>query len=128
MNLRKQQKLKLNYPEKLTIVERSEFPNTGGKLPDLAYVSRKFLVQVFFEGTPEYPTLVRLSVNRVKRNQHGWAEGITWEELQGIKREIGYAEWYGMELYPPDEKIVNVANLRHLWLLEKPLGIGWGMK
>jgi len=74
--------------------------------------SNRFLVQVFYEAP-----YVRISVNRTMINDQGhWVEGITWDELQTIKNTIGYADECAMELYPPASLVVNVANMRHLWI------------
>lgn len=55
----------------------------------------------------------------------GWADGLTWDELQAIKRDVGFGDWYGFEIYPPDQQVVNAANIRHLWISPEPFGIGW---
>ena len=52
-------------------------------------------------------------------------DGITWDELQGLKRSIGRGEQYALEVYPRDSDIVNIANMRHLWLFEEPMDCGW---
>lgn len=74
--------------------------------------SRYFLVQFF----QEEEGLVRLSINRTTHNGERWDEGITWEELQQLKREAGYGDCDAMEIYPRDVDVVNVANMRHLWV------------
>lgn len=88
------------------------------------FVSSKFLVQVF-----EGPVAIRLSVNRVKRKASGkWRDEITWDELMQIKRDIGMGDRFAVEIYPEDEHIVNVANMRHLWVLPEALPFGWRNK
>jgi hypothetical protein len=62
--------------------------------------------------------LCRLSVNIAARSGERWAEGITWEQLQQIKRQVGYGEFDAVEVYPDDDDVVNVSNMRHLWILE----------
>ena len=54
-----------------------------------------------------------------------WKDDITWDELQEIKRQAGYGNQMAVEIYPDDLDIVNVANMRHLWILDEPLPIGW---
>ena len=84
--------------------------------------SRYFLAQLFSESEG----LMRLSVNRVSMGADGrWKEGITWDELMEVKRQIGLGSIYGVEVYPRDQDIVDEANMRHLWLLAEPLPIGW---
>lgn len=42
-----------------------------------------------------------------------------------LKAECGRGDKWAVELYPPDEAVVNVANIRHLWLLPEPPAFGW---
>jgi hypothetical protein len=76
--------------------------------------SRDFLVQVYAEGK----NVVRLSVNRTSLNKAGtgWEEGISWDDLQRLKRECGRGHLDAVEVYPADGDVVNVANIRHLWV------------
>jgi len=65
------------------------------------------------------PAIVRLSVLRTSLDTAGgWQQDITWEELQRLKREAGYGDHDAVEVFPPDADVVNVANIRHLWILE----------
>ena len=86
------------------------------------WLSRKYLVQVFDEGN----SVLRASVCRtVVTTSLEWADRLTWDELQSIKRQIGRGDLYAVEVYPRDRDIVNVANMRHLWIFPEPLQIGW---
>jgi hypothetical protein len=99
-----------------SFVPRSEWPEGHG-LPDEVYRSRDFLVMVYY--TPGEPT--RLSVCRAELGNDGrWKDGITWDELQDIKRAVGYGHKCAVEVYPPGEDVVNVANMRHLWIYDVP--------
>jgi hypothetical protein len=76
--------------------------------------SRFFLVQVFDEGGGR----LRLSVNRTDCDKFGdYLDGITWDELQALKRQCGYGDRLAVEVYPPDADVVNVANIRHLFVI-----------
>ena len=81
--------------------------------------SRTFLVQVF--STP-VDGMIRLSVNRTTHNGESWSDNITWDELQQLKREAGYGEKDAVECFPRDADVVDVANIRHLFvfLTENP--------
>ena len=84
--------------------------------------SRNFLVQVIDEGELG----VRLTVNRTAMRPDGeWEDAITWDELQAIKREIGYGDYYAIEVYPKDADLVDLANMRHLWVPLEDLPYGW---
>lgn len=97
-------------------------PIPDGNRAIKAWRNAEFLVQLYDDdGHP------RLSVNRTRLapNRQDWADGITWDELQQIKTDVGYAELWAIEIYPPDNQTINDANLRHLWLLEEPPAQGW---
>ena len=112
-------------PERLTLIPRDEWP-TVTPMPIKAWLCRRYVVQLYDAANATYPALLRLSVNRSRVSSGGgWKAEITWDELQAIKREIGYGHWYAVEVYPPDANVINVANLRHQWRLPTPLEIGW---
>jgi hypothetical protein len=110
-------------PATLTPVPREKWPEMGNiGIPSAVFRSRTHLVQVYDEGDG----MQRLSILRTQLNKAGeWVDGIPWDELQDIKRQIGMGDKYAIEIYPRDRDIVNVANLRHLWVLDQPLSIGW---
>lgn len=84
--------------------------------------NRKYLVQVFKEPSG----IIRISVNASRiTNTGAWGDGLSWEELQQIKREIGRGDLQAIEIYPPDADVVNVANMRHLWILPVAVNAGW---
>lgn len=67
------------------------------------------------------PSTTRLTVQRVRdaafhpdRDPKG---GISWDDLQRIKSECGFGDWWAVEVYPPDAEVIDVAPMRHLWLL-----------
>lgn len=98
----------------------------GANPPSQAWVSRRYMVQLFDEDPFQGIDTRRMSVNRVTLGPDGrWVDGLTWDELQALKAEIGFGDWYGLEIYPRARDLVNVANLRHLWLLAHPLDLGW---
>ncbi len=112
-------------PDRLTLVPREDYPRME-RLPDQVWRSRKFLVQVYAEDNPAFPGLVRLSICRVKIKVDGsWKDEIAWEDLMQIKRECGFGDRQAVEIYPPDQDVVNVANMRHLWVFAVPIPVGW---
>jgi len=116
-------------PPTLTEIPRDRWPRDyrmSPEAPTKAYESRQFLAQLYDVGAREGRTCLRLSVCRVTLKEDGrWEEGLSWDELMQAKRECGFGDWYAVEVYPEDSEIVNVANMRHLWLLTTPLSIGW---
>jgi hypothetical protein len=78
--------------------------------------SRFFLVQVFLDNGVE-----RLSICKATLKDNGnWEDNITWDELQRLKQECGRGDYEAVEVYPADKDIVNVANMRHLWIVPTP--------
>jgi len=63
---------------------------------------------------------LRLTVNNTRTNGMSWRDGITWDELQRIKNETLGDDVWCVEVYPPDSELVNVSNMRHLWVLQEP--------
>jgi hypothetical protein len=99
----------------LAEVPPHEWP--GGPIPNLMRVLRSatHLVQIF---AAPMPAEFRLSVCRSELGPTSWAEGISWDDLQGLKAQAGYADRLAVEIYPAAADLVNVANMRHLWILQ----------
>lgn len=86
-----------------------------------AWVSVAFLAQVYAEDGA-----LRISVCRTQLGPDGrWKADITWDELQGVKEAIGFGDVAAFEVYPAGKDVVNVANMRHLWIPTVPIDIGW---
>ena len=82
-----------------------------------AWRNRGYLVQLF-----EDKGQLRLSINRAQVKRSGeWEDGISWDTIQELKSQAGFGGWWAVEVYPPDDELINVANMRHVWLLaEQP--------
>ncbi len=64
----------------------------------------------------------RLTVNKRELKPNGdWMDGITWDDLQWTKNQCGFGNRTAIEVYPPDANVVNIANMRHLWILNEHL-------
>ncbi|EAA8526599.1 hypothetical protein NV054_000945 [Salmonella enterica subsp. enterica serovar Cerro] len=86
------------------------------------WVNAYFLVQEFQEENG----IVRLSVNTTSMSAQGrWRDGISWDALQDIKNACGYEDHDAVEIYPRANDVVNVANMRHLWIVKDPLPFAW---
>ncbi len=113
------------WPAHLVLQDEKLWRSAPGLSPKLIAVwrSRSFLMQVF----KETPDTLRLSINRTTLAlDGGWEAGITWDELQRLKNEAGFADFMAVEVFPAQQDVVNVANMRHLWvLLNPPKGLGW---
>lgn len=113
-------------PPRLTPVPQEQWPaDPPGALSTRlgVWVSQKFLVQHFKESKSGAQ---RLSINRTTVDATGdWCDEISWDELQQIKRDVGFGNYCAVEIFPPDIDLVNVANMRHLWLLGTPPPFMW---
>ena len=99
--------------------------------PEEAYVDRErgWCVQVYrnktpaCNGTPWEGTL-RVAVKHTRATnmdnyfKRGYGLPITWDDLQAIKDHF-WPEQIGIEVYPPHDAIVDVAEMRWLWILPK---------
>lgn len=51
-------------------------------------------------------------------------ERPTWREMQRIKSEIAGAAATAVEVYPPDDLVVDEADMFHIWVLPQSLPFG----
>lgn len=109
--------------DRLVEIPREEWPLRQPAKLIRVLRSRDFLVQVFAEPGD----VLRLSIQRCAfdRTSGRWADGITWDDLQHLKTLAGYGDRVGLEIYPPDFDMVNVANLLHLWLVPDAPAFMW---
>ena len=108
--------------EKLEQIPKDQWPDDSSDTKECerlaVWISSGFLVQLLRDRTHN---VSRITVNRVAiDNQGRWRDGITWDELQHIKNEIGFSTDWLVEIFPPSDRVVNVANMRHLWIVPKP--------
>lgn len=111
--------------QKLSPVPKSNWPQkpASGPFPYEALRNQKYLVQLY----KEQGGIIRLSINSNEidpRTQY-FRDGLTWDELQAVKDEAGFADQWAVEIYPADESVVNVANMRHLWILPEAPEFVW---
>lgn len=85
--------------------------------------NRDFLVQIYAEEGD----VLRLSIHRCAFNRAAgrWVDGITWDDLQHLKTLAGFADRVALEVYPPDSDKVDVANIRHLWIVPEAPSFMW---
>lgn len=117
------------FPGHLVAIPRDQWPDMSqspyqtGSVPLAVFRSRKFCVVVWQEPNGA----ARLSVQRTEydRDTGRFRENISWDDLQRLKGEAGFADMCAVEIYPPDDQVVNVANMRHLFLLPTPPRFMW---
>jgi len=125
--LRQLRKDNLAYPVTLTEIPRAQWPAEFNRadqrrIPIRVWRSRAFLVQVFQQGAT-----LRLSINRTEwdERQGRYREDIGWDDIQKLKAEAGFGDRVAVELYPPNADVVNVANMRHIFLLDEAPAFMW---
>ena len=112
------------YPPYLVMVPEYEWPSAQPLGLKNVWRSRDYMVQVFDASHPS--VFARMTVNRVGIDSKvGWKQDIPWEDLQRLKSECGFGQLDAVEVYPSDMDVVNVANMRHLWILSEPLPFAW---
>ena len=113
-------------PFAATVIPRSQWPGTRSmtKPPTRVLMVGPYLVQEYDEGHG----VTRLSVCGVDAHGAAWMDRIPWDDLQEVKRASGYGDRDAVEVYPPDDDVVNVANMRHLFVFEQPLPFAWKNK
>jgi hypothetical protein len=103
-------------------IPADDWPNDAAKNRFRVIRSRDYLIQLFAEPG----CACRMSVNRTKLLGTGrWDDGLTWDELQRVKSIAGYGDAWAVEIYPHDDEVVNVANMRHLWILPNAPAFAW---
>ena len=111
-------------PKKLIFVQ----PPNAANAPTTAYVDRQngVCVQVWYDtygcdDTPWENTL-RVAVKHTcgktpkQAESRGYSKPITWDDLQAIKDHF-WPERIAIEIYPPHDAIVDVADMRWMWVL-----------
>jgi len=111
------------YPRHLQRVPEALWPPipASHNRPIEVWRSRTSLVMVYLDGGHERLSVVRAALG----TGFGWQEGIAWDDLQRLKRECGRGDRWAVEVFPPDSDVVNVSNMRHLWMLVGPPAYGW---
>ncbi len=60
----------------------------------------------------------------VIRRHDGQPIHADWDTLQAIKNDILGADTLAVEIFPPDSRVIDEANWRHLWTLPASLPFG----
>ena len=68
------------------------------------------------DGTP-WEGMLRVSIGKYPKPGAGAIDlHVNWSKIQEIKEQL-FPDRLAMEIYPPEEQVVDVANLRWLWIL-----------
>jgi hypothetical protein len=111
--------VKINFTE----IPSCNWPNRSNPNLKKVLISKLFMVQEYHEGEN-----IRLTVNFIKQKNGKWKDGISWDQLQQIKSSVGYGNKCAVEVYPEDVNVVNVANMRHLFILPERPKFAWSKR
>lgn len=110
------------FPAELVSVQKDRWARDNVLNRIAVWRSNKFLVQAFEEANG----FIRLSICRTEINSQGsWKDGLSWDDLQTLKSEVGFGDQDAFEIYPANRDVVNVANMRHLWVSPTHLPQTW---
>lgn len=116
----------------MRLVPKETWPSmseASGVQPLQVWQDADFLAILY--PVPDFLLIHRLTVVRaagVGLNGRGrvvYRDGITWDDLMQVKRDCGFADRWAVEVFPSEHEIVNVANMRHLWLLPEAPPFAW---
>ena len=127
-------------PQRLVELTVDEVLAVGSGHPTKAYVDREngVCVQVWenktpgCDGTPWTGTLrVAVKHTRAKKPsqamRRGFALPVTWDDMQAIKDHF-WPDRIAIEIYPPKDKIVDVADMRWMWVLPKGAALPFNLQ
>ena len=120
---------------KLTAVPREQLlltmSRTGANGPTSAHVDRSngWCIQIYENSTPgcdgtPWEGTIRVAVKHTKAKtpaqamRRGYDLPVTWDDMQAIKDHF-WEERIAVEVFPPKDKIVDVADMRWIWVLPK---------
>ncbi|WP_052070096.1 DUF7694 domain-containing protein [Rhodococcoides fascians] len=108
-------------------VPKQEWPDSAPPKLKKLFRSNEFLVQQYKDGEHIRLTVCRTTtdLDEFERNGRDWQGDIDWEELQKIKGQCGFRHRWAVEVFPPERDVVNVASMRHLWVLPTEPPYGW---
>lgn len=85
-----------------------------------AWASSRFVVAAY-----SVPAGAELHLQVIRMSPFCDVQPMSWEELQRVKAECGFADSWAVEVYPPAADVVNQINARHLWLLAERPPFAW---
>lgn len=113
------------YGRKMELVSESEWPffPAWETLPIKVWQSKDYLAVLYEQRADGMRRLTvnstRRTANRKRKSDTDWRDGITWDELQRIKNETLGPDVWCVEVYPAQDDVVDVSNMRHLWPLDE---------
>lgn len=100
-------------------IPKSQWKDKSESMKDV-YISEDYLIQVHLDYGKFTRILVCSVWYQIKNGVPIYKDKIPWDDLMDIKNCIGFKDNWFVECYPPVSEVVNVANFRHLFLLDSP--------
>lgn len=99
-------------------IEPADYP--GQDPPDgcaAVFQNSRYIVFVFYDF--KHPDLGRVQrvMIRSKARAFNVSTGHEWADFQRVKTQLFGASSFAIEVYPPAEDLVDVANIYWLWVL-----------
>lgn len=66
------------------------------------------------------------SVTHIRIKGHG-DRSLSWEEIQNVKDRVAGKGAVAIEIFPKSRDVVNVHNVRHLWVLPDDFKLPFGL-
>lgn len=88
------------------------------------WISKDYLVQIY----EETENVIRLSINCVKLKGSKWVDSITWDTMQAIKDAVGFENFWAVEVFPMQQELLNLANIRYLFVSPKKPRYAWSKR
>lgn len=91
---------------------------------------RKFIAEVNQRFGEKFVEIPREEIGRCQygttiKDDGSFDDGISWDRIQQIKSAVGFGDYWGLEVFPTDKTLVNVSNIRHIWLFEERPPFAW---
>lgn len=97
-------------------------PRLGSLIGDEIYINNKYQVNVRRISAEGLGLVDHLSIKRLDK------EAIhDWRHLQRIKNEICHPDRQAVEIYPPEQLLVDTSNQFHLWVLPPKVLLPFGL-
>lgn len=97
-------------------------PGSGSNFRPDSYLNNRYSVQISDEAT-DWGLVVHLWVQRHDREMPR-----SWSDLQRIKNELVGPERVAIEVFPAVSKLVDDANIAHLWVLPAEFQLPFSLK
>lgn len=94
--------------------------NAGANPPIAVFHNDTYQVSVYGVGDP--PEMLHLSIKR--HDRHVIRD---WRHLQAIKNEVAGPDCYAVEIFPPEDRLVDSANEFHLWVFPEGFELPFGL-